>query len=639
MLAIILSFFRKPNGVIRKILFLIIFLVEILIIAYFVINSFTGEGINEAVIYHLIYGLDGAGFKEYLNLIILSMVVLAITFLFFYYYDKVYVLFYRESIDRYLNIFIHIFIFLFLFLSFYFNPIIQYFLDKKYHQEPLEKIDFDSVYKKVDVDKSNNTYNLVYIYLESLERTFFDEEIFPKLLPHLKQLEKNGISFSNIHQVKSTGWTIGGMVASQCGLPLIAPSGGNSMSGVDKFYANATCLGDVLHEQGYHLTMMQGGSLEFAGKKNFYKTHGFDDIYGKRRLIKKLYDKNYLNNWGLYDDTLFDMAYEKFNELSNKKKNFALFLLTLDTHPPKGYEPKSCENYKYLDGDEPMLDAVHCTDKLVGDFVQKIRNSKEGNNTLIVLSSDHLMMNNDVIGLLKKGKRRNSFIILPPNLNTNKLIDKNASILDEGSTVLFKLGFNNSDIGLGRNLFTSKSLIDTIPKFNKYIDSWKSDIKKFWGFGKLEDKIILNANSIMINNRTYTVPMLLKIEKDLSINPYFESDSPKKLYDYLREFSTDEVFLWIDKCKKIKYMSKNKIDDPEATCYMYGKLGADFVSGTLNQAIGLDKNIIIDFMDINSSTERYRDNLLKLEEVSEDFTPSLYERVYSYILRMLNKNN
>jgi phosphoglycerol transferase len=615
-----------------------IFFLEVLIIAYFIINSFTGEGINEAVIYHLIYGLDGAGFREYLNLVVLSIVILIVSFVFFYYYDKLYDIFYIDFINKYLNILLHIVILLLLFLSFYFNPLVQYFLNQKYNQEKLEQISFDTVYKKVDVNRSNRTYNLVYIYLESLERTFLDEQIFPKLTPNLKRLEEEGISFKNIHQVKSTGWTIGGMVASQCGLPLVAPlGGGNSMSGVDKFYANAMCLGDILHEQGYFLTMMQGSSIEFSGIKNFYKTHSFDEIYGKKRILKNLYNKKYLNYWGLYDDTLFDIAFEKFKELANKRNNFALFLATLDTHPPKGYESKSCKNYKYLDGNEAMLNAVHCTDMLVNNFIRKIKNSKEGNNTLIVLTSDHLMMNNDVIDLLKKGNRRDLFIILPPNFNNKQIIDKNASILDIGSTVLFKLGFNNCDIGLGRNLFKSNSLLATIPKFNKYIDLWKKDIKKFWGFGKLEDEIIINKESVNINNRIYKTPMLLKIEKDFSINPYFEVDSSNKLYDYLKDFSKDDFFLWVDKYKKINYLSKNKIDVLGETCYIYGKLGSDLVSGILNKSTIINKSSILSYMKKNSSNEIYKNNLSSLEELSEDFTPSWYERVYSRLVRVSKK--
>ena len=79
-----------------------------------------------------------------------------------------------------------------------------------------------------------------------------------------------------------------------------------------------------------------------------------------------------LRGWGLYDDSLFDLAYNNFVELSKKRNKFAMFLLTLDTHHPNGHPSKSCENISYGDGSNPMLNSVACSDYLIAGFIEKI---------------------------------------------------------------------------------------------------------------------------------------------------------------------------------------------------------------------------------------------------------------------------
>ncbi|WP_252720044.1 hypothetical protein, partial [Shigella sonnei] len=43
-----------------------------------------------------------------------------------------------------------------------------------------------------------------------------------------------------------TDYTIAGMVASQCGIPLFAPFEGNASASVSSFFPQNICLGDIL---------------------------------------------------------------------------------------------------------------------------------------------------------------------------------------------------------------------------------------------------------------------------------------------------------------------------------------------------------------------------------------------------------
>lgn len=371
------------------------------------------------------------------------------------------------------------------------HPTITYFWNN--HTNFIENknltLNFSDFYltpKIVGKDKLNK--NLIYIYVESLERTYFDNEIFPGLLQELTRVKSFALDFTNIHQHPGTEWTISGMVASQCGLPLVSSSGRNAMSGMSDFYAGAVCLGDLLHNEGYFLSMMQGSSTKFSGIRKFYNTHKFDEVLGGNELTYLVHNKDDINPWGLNDDVLLEGAYQKISKLSKQKKKFALYVATIGTHHPNGHLSASCHNLQYHDGANPILNAVSCTDKILSNFIRKVATSTFFNDTILVIASDHLAMNNSASSLLNKGNRKNLFLIF--NFNNKKgLISKPGSTLDIGPTVLHTLGFN-SQLSLGRNLFTAQSLTEQLMGVNDYLRKWFIKIREFWQVSRLKSNII-----------------------------------------------------------------------------------------------------------------------------------------------------
>lgn len=114
--------------------------------------------------------------------------------------------------------------------------------------------------------------NLVLIYAESIETGYFDAERFPGLVPNLNALRKESLSFSQVHSLPGMTWTIGGMVASQCGVPLVTASNTrNETMGTEAFLPNAHCLGDILASQGYRQYYMGGADSSFADKDLFIR--------------------------------------------------------------------------------------------------------------------------------------------------------------------------------------------------------------------------------------------------------------------------------------------------------------------------------------------------------------------------------
>ncbi len=300
--------------------------------------------------------------------------------------------------------------------------------------------------KTIKID-SVKPKNLMLIYVESLEDTYKDNAIFGKNL--LKSLDKlKGVSFTGFKQAPGTHWTIAGITASQCGLPLKNVSlydGNNQGENIQSFLPNAVCLGDILHDAGYHNVYMGGDALAFAGKGKFFQDHHYDEVYGREELKQGLSAKD-MNFWGLYDDDLFVLVKAKLKQLHAKSQPFNLTMTTIDTHGPDGHFSKYCKKR----GVTEFKGIVECTSNQVANFVQFMQKSGYLKDTNVVILGDHLAMFNPVNTELNSAKQRfifNRFI-------SNQLIKKNREDIlhfDLFPTILEFIGFKleGGKLGLG----------------------------------------------------------------------------------------------------------------------------------------------------------------------------------------------
>jgi phosphoglycerol transferase len=304
--------------------------------------------------------------------------------------------------------------------------------------------------------------NLVLIYVESLETSYRDINLFNKNLLSDLDLIK-GAEFTNYEQIFGTGWTMGAIVATQCGVPL-RPSqdvikffkqdglNGNTLGeSKDVFMKGFICLGDILKNHGYTNVFLGGASGRFSGKDKFFKGHGYEQTYGKEEWVA-LGEKS-LNDWGLYDDQLFENAKTKLNELNSRNIPFNLTLLTVDTHHPNGFVSQKCKTFFPNANFENIIE---CTSKLVSEFINYIL-VKHPNIDIVVLG-DHLAMINPVYHKLETHANRtiyNKFIF-------NRQLEKNREKIHHYSilpTILYGMGFEFKDgaLALGQTGLQSKT--------------------------------------------------------------------------------------------------------------------------------------------------------------------------------------
>jgi phosphoglycerol transferase len=546
----------RVNAVALGVLVLIFFLLGS---AFLAANQFTGRGIDQAVLYHVTYGLSGAGFSEYwtlmlgITLLAAAGVALACASTWLLARERAR---FRPLPTRWLALPLVL-------AACFLNPAAEDLfvlfggnaaLARVGHGPSQRTPAFTAHYRTPALGPEPSVRkNLVFIYAEGLERTYFDESLFPGLMVGMRELEAVSTSFTNIDQTEGTSFTIGGMVGSQCGIPLVTSSGANSMSGMGRFLPEAVCVGDLLSSRGYHLAYVGGASLRFAGKGEFLSTHGFEDRQGREELQSLVGDAEYRSGWGLYDDSLLDIAYEKFVALSSQPKNFGLFLLTLDTHAPDGHLSKRVADVRYADGEIAILNAVAGTDRLLHAFVRRLMASPHVQDTIIVICSDHLAMKNGASSKLDAGLRKNLFLIIDPQNPKATRIDKPGTTLDVGPTVLQALGYP-AKLGLGRNLLGNEpTLRQQLPDLPGAIGEWRRDLSSFWGLSEIHSlRVLADSRTLEIGGTTLRIPALITFDESLHSEVFFEFDNTKDLTEYVAELPQGQSFVWVAPCNRQK---------------------------------------------------------------------------------------
>ncbi|SDU09002.1 sulfatase-like hydrolase/transferase [Halopseudomonas salegens] len=536
--------------------------------AYWLANHLSGVGIDESVIYHLQEDMQGMGLVPFLDLIIFSALYLLAIFVL----SGLIVRFSRAAGVKAGSGWRRISGFVALCAALAFNPASHDIVELYMPSALMEGMEIPVEYQAVNhLPATREPKNLVVLYLESVEDTYFDDALFPDLLPELSALKETAISFSDIRQVHGTSWTIAGMTASQCGIPLVTPGSGNSQGGLDQFLPKAICLGDLLAAHNYHLNYMGGATLSFAGKGRFYASHGFTEIDGRDELLPAQADPDYHSTWGLYDDTLYDLATERLHELHAAPAPFGLFLLTLDTHHPDGHMSRSCADVVYQNGDNPILNSVHCTDRLAAGFIRRFLASEAAEDTVLVVLSDHLAMPNTATTLLQQGTRRNLVMLFTPD-QPSAQINKPGSLLDVAPTIKQAIGFDSPSLGLGRSLLADvPTLVESQPDTDEWLRTYRPLFQSMWSYPDIKEGILIDpaAKTVQLGQRQLDYPVLFLLNEQQAITEvYFNDANPATLTREVSNLTQDQPFIWIDECRK---QSTRHADEGE--CLLFGHLG------------------------------------------------------------------
>jgi len=323
----------------------------------------------------------------------------------------------------------------------------------------------------VNIEFPEKKRNLIYIFLESVETTFFSDEqggaLDRTIMPELYALAEDNINFSHNDGIggfltpNGTTWTVAAMTAHTSGVPLKSPpSFEQNTYGADNFLPGLNNLGDVLDANGYYQALMVGSASEFANRNVYYRDHGTDKIYDLYTAREEgIVPEDYYVWWGMEDKHLFEFARQELPKIAEKNEPFAFTLLTVDTHFTNGYVCDLCDD----EFGEQYDNVISCSSRQVSEFIDWLKLQDFYKDTTVVIAGDHLTMDSGYI----ERNTQNGFEQRVYNCFMNSAVtgsnykNRTFTSLDMFPTTLAAMGCKipGERLGLGTNLFSERKTL------------------------------------------------------------------------------------------------------------------------------------------------------------------------------------
>ena len=348
--------------------------------------------------------------------------------------------------------------------------------------------------KDVDIEFPTDKRNLIYIFLESMETTYYSKKdgglSENDLIPEITKLAKENLNFSDTNGIGgaytpyATTWTAAAMTAHTAGVPLKIGIEDNAMSEYSEFLSGAYSIGEILEENGYKNYLLLGSDATCGGRRNLFTQHGNYEIWDYVSAVEEGKASEQIW-WGYTDDKLFEYAKEKVLELSKVEKPFNFTMLTADTHFQDGYLCGDCPD-KW---DEKYKNVISCSSRKVGEFIDWIKKQDFYDNTTIVISGDHLTMQTDFFEPTEGQEYEKKVInlIINPAIEA-KNTERKYSTFDLYPTTLAAIGaqIKGNKLGLGTNLFSEEQTL--IEKYGlENVDNELMKTSKFY-----DDNILIS---------------------------------------------------------------------------------------------------------------------------------------------------
>jgi phosphoglycerol transferase MdoB-like AlkP superfamily enzyme len=161
------------------------------------------------------------------------------------------------------------------------------------------------------------------------------------------------------------------------------------------FTSYASGMAVPYQQAGYETIFIYGGNVGWRNINAFIPHQGFDQCLGDGAM-----DPTFpRNQWGVYDEYLFNVTLQKLREHPEKPK--FIFVLTTSNHPPyllpDNYKPLPLqmlpEVRTQIAGDTELVDkrvaAYQYANQKFGEFLTTLKGSALGTNTVVAATGDH----------------------------------------------------------------------------------------------------------------------------------------------------------------------------------------------------------------------------------------------------------
>lgn len=278
--------------------------------------------------------------------------------------------------------------------------------------------------------------NVVLIILEGMGRSLSDAtEGSEAVAPNLQRLREEGIWFE--HMYASSFRTDRGTVAILSGFPA------QPKMSIMKYTNKAAKLPGIartLRDEGYDTRFIYGGDVNFTNTRAYLFATGFNEVVDEREVNFG----GHRSKWGSADNVVLNWASNAIiNRMNSGARTFDV-ILTLSSHEP--FEVP----YRRLGDDK--LNAYAFTDSEVGAFVERLRNSKHWDNTLIVIIADHGYPFPSATTYSSPERHHIPMLWVGGAVSEPRVVEDHISQTDLAATLLAQMEVDHSDYTFSRDV-------------------------------------------------------------------------------------------------------------------------------------------------------------------------------------------
>lgn len=325
------------------------------------------------------------------------------------------------------------------------TSVLNHFKYTEAESKIVEKIGFElsDAYQVISSDV--NKRNVIFVILKSMQSNFtkLGGSKIRNLTPNLDQFATENLYFPNFYNAVNP--TINAYISSQCGL---LPEFNNNTLDKVIYAPNIPCVSDILNRFDYHQMLVLGAPADFSGMKKFARFHQYDEVYGKKEIIKEKPGlKDHTGAWGISDLDTLNFAFERLQKRRKSGKAINLNIFTIDTLYPY-FGSRECPVFKT---GEDKLNAIHCLDYSIGVFLKRLKQNGYFEDSAIILMGDHMMHG----GKNVFGKVYMAMSVPGYNYDT---VDRNifAYTPDVAPTILDLLGLKKQTMIAGKSLLNKR---------------------------------------------------------------------------------------------------------------------------------------------------------------------------------------
>ncbi|MBO7129470.1 MAG: LTA synthase family protein [Prevotella sp.] len=291
--------------------------------------------------------------------------------------------------------------------------------------------------ESIDCDTLLNTQtpNIILILLEGCGGEFTEIGGRKDVTPNLNRLANEGIYFTNCY---GNSWrTDRGTVCTWSGYPsfpsmsvMKIPSKSRTMPNIAK---------TLREERGYHTFYLYGGDINFTNMRSYLISGGFEQLMWKEDYTS---EEQKTAQWGVCDEITFKSL---FDISQSQRSPFIIGFSTLSSHAPWDVPIKQF--------DDEILNAMYYLDQCLGDFIQRFRQTKVWDNTLVILLPDHGIPYKDID---ERHPLMNHIpmIWIGGAVKEARRIEQVCNQTDLPATLLGQLGLNHDDFTFSRDVLS-----------------------------------------------------------------------------------------------------------------------------------------------------------------------------------------